>query len=192
MRNPDLRFKFVIIDLFFVQRALVAPALAFFSNVIVKEHPSVKLHFLKTVADSPFVRSLAKEIRLFVGELLADRVWRTRLAVAQLFDRFTEAGEFASFGFRALEDDAFLVRKAAAAFLGRVFARDGELPAVVVALAGETTFRKRQAAVWILREIHRGGRSSEVREKAGERLRALEGDAVGIVAAAASEALAGD
>jgi hypothetical protein len=190
MRHSDIRFKFVIMDLFFVQRGLLTPALTFFTNVMVKEHPSVKVHFLQVVADSPFVASLAKEIRYFVSDLLADRQWRNRLTVVELFDIFTLAGEFVSFGFQALEDEAFLVRKAAAGFLGRVFAAEAELPTIVAGLADERTFRKRQAAVWILREIHRGA-SSELREQAEEMLKALKGDAVAIVASAASEALSG-
>jgi hypothetical protein len=193
LRNSDPRFKSAIVDCFFVQRAFPTAALNHFSNIILKEQASVKLRFLGAAAESRVAGSLAKEFLRIVSDLCADPAWRTRLAAVELFERidcFTAGTELVGFALRALEDEAFAVRRAAAIYLGRAFASGPDVPAALAALAAGGTFRKRQAAVWILLEMRTRGCSDGLRERAAAELTALAGDPVAIVAAAASEGLA--
>jgi HEAT repeat protein len=193
LRTPDVRFKFAVVDCFFVQRAIPPTALGQFAGIVLKEHASVKLRFIRAAADSGFGELLAKEILRRVGDLCVERAWRTRHEAIGLFGdiaRFTEGAPLAALALRALDDDVFTVRKAAAVFLGRVFATGAEVPAPVAALATDPGFRKRQAAVWILVEMHNGGTSGDLRERAATALATLTADPVAIVSAAASEGVA--
>jgi HEAT repeat protein len=139
---------------------------------------------------------VSKAVTEIVNQLGKDQKWRIRLGVVQQLLPIAEklkndavSAEFTTFCTRMLDDEAFPVRNAAIAHLARTFAGASAIPELVNTLAQTESFRKRQNAVGILREMHPIA-AAPVKGLIVAELERMRGDGVSNVSFAAGQALA--
>lgn len=194
-RNP---LKLVVIDCFFAQHNLEAASVSQLLTAVTREPSVVKLHFLEEITKhKEFASVVSEHVTRLVYELSGEQAWRVRLGVVQVLKGLADvlgqpgvANDFKDLCVRMLDDEAFLVKKAAIQHLSDVYLREGdEIPSLVGVLKKDNSFRKRQAAIGILQFMKEGTQSEALKQKIDAELKELANDPINNVAYVAKEVL---
>jgi hypothetical protein len=193
MNESPIPFRISLIDFFFVQKQ-VRPC-AFVSRVL-KDEKEVKLHFLEAVSRSTAISKFGREVLQLASELSCDRQWRIRFGVASLllpifWATHGVSQDFEKIATAMLDDEAFPVRSKAIEFLGVALGSTATaIPEFVINLGSTESFRKRQSAVGLFRELFKATHSANLKGEILKQLAKFRNDPVVNVAYVAGLALA--
>ena len=172
MPFPQVTLKNAVIDAFLAilqtTKLDESKVSQFVNDVITKQPPNTKLHFLNSVSNSglsQIIVHMRDKLYAVVVSLLASDQWRTRLGIIQAVNNLAALnGEeelnkrFSDLCFQTLDDEATPVRDAAAEELAKFFIaqKTGKLyPDSFLTLKQANSFRKRQSALKLLLYIAR-------------------------------------
>lgn len=136
----------------------------FITNFIISQPPQSKLHFLEKIVSSSKPQKILNQIKsiLFniVKSLAENDQWRIRVGAIEILQKLDlddeQIKQFSALCLQMMKDDCTPVREASAKqyalfILSTNF--NGKLPKTVTELSKSDTFRKRQAAILIMKTI---------------------------------------
>jgi HEAT repeat protein len=192
---PQTSLKNVVIDTFLAIYSLKAlnqeKVVSFVNDIITKQPPNTRLHFINALSSGKYSTILAivhDNLQKVVVSLMRSDQWRVRLGIVNALSTLSDDPElrksFSDLCLQALGDEAAPVREAAAEELAKFFIAnpDGKLlPEYFADLKQSQTFRKRQAALILLKNIAKSS-TTEEKEKIVDEMKAFENDPCNVVA----------
>ena len=194
-RNP---LKFAVIDCFFAQSKVDAASVDELFTRVLREPHEVKLRFLEEIAKrKEFASAVEDKIVKVVTDLADDKKqWRMRLGVVNVLKALADSmSQTATDSFSALcqqliDDEAFLVRSAALKHLASIYLKQGEtVPELFNTLKGSDSFRKRQAAIGLLKFMKEEAQTDAFKQTVDEQLKPLLDDPISNVSSVAKGVL---
>jgi HEAT repeat protein len=167
---PTLKKAVVDVCLAIYSRQPHADDRAMVLDFTSKEEPEVQLHFLAHAVarkSSSLIGMIAGQLVPIINRLAASELWRTRLGIVELLTDLVALagnamfkGEFSDLCQRLITDESWDVREAAVRQLINLDDMrfiDGKLPITILELGKSGTFRKRQAALLLMKHLSQKG-----------------------------------
>ncbi|OHT04452.1 hypothetical protein TRFO_06357 [Tritrichomonas foetus] len=177
IKFPQQSLKKIVIDTFLALHSKIKSSISTASivnDVILQQPPQVKLHFLTQIVNqkqTKLVKLIKPKLLELIDSLSHNDQWRVRLGAVSLLTGLNIDDQLlhqlSDLCLSMIDDEAAPVREAASVQLAQFIlpsSENGSVPSVVKKLIKSDTFRKRQAAILIMKTLIEKSKGDAVRE----------------------------